>query len=999
MAEHCQRSVHLFVNMVGHCQYLMYVDVNPTPAPSHYIGFDLRNLPVRVATLRKFSLDYTLLNIIGTGYRIYANTATDEQMMASNVDLKTSVASQVQFAELCGLMEKIEKTRGNDNKKRVLRGFVDKWREFHTKIHKDDTSETEDSFYPAMRLLLPALEKERIAYGIKEHTFAKLLIEVLCLGKDSPEANQLLHFKAPKNARNDVVDFASNAYYVLKPRCPDKGSLTIEEVNKDLDAIAANNVNKSGKDLVRKHLMRLVTSLSAVEQKWLIRMVMKELKMGLSQASVLSVYHPDAEELYNVNNNLEKVCRELRDPETRGHEIGVKVFSPFTPMLGERASPDKVEKLMDNKTYFIETKYDGERVLLHKKGGDYKYFSRSGNEYTQTFGESIFEGTLTPYIGNCFKPDVEQCILDGEMLGFHADTKTFGTKGEQFDIKSKDVLERTGYQPCIQVFDILLLNDRVLTNTALKDRLPLLEDVFTPIEGHIIRSVYKPATSNQECADALNEAIDNKEEGIMVKLADSVYKPNTRKGGWFKIKPEYIGGLMDELDVLIVGGYFGVGHRGGLMSHFLCAVAVSDDEVGDEEKKPTLFYSFCKVGSGYSKKQLKDFNLKLAEHWKIFDKKKPPPHLELASGFKEKPDAWLPPDKSFILQIKAAEIIESDRFKTGCTLRFPRVEMIREDKPWYQCMTTVELQDLREKSGGKLAGSRFELAEGEEPAKKKRRVAPRAARPTLMNQFQGADVSNITQVSQVLQGKEFCIVNGPSSCPKQELEKRVVELGGLIVQHPDTTTLCVIVEKTNVRVKNLITKNKYDVVRAEWLLRVLDAGSWIKWSPSDMIHITQATQKVLDKDFDEFGDSYTLSTSEDQLRTVFDAMSNIARVEAEEVAELEEEYFPDESPYGLFRTCRVYMDSNIVIGDPTTPIPNCPLDLLQQEIRFFGANLSPTLDETVSHVLVHTRDTSRVETMKELRRRRRRKFHIVTENWVRACMEEGCICSEKEHEF
>ncbi|KAK3794568.1 hypothetical protein RRG08_003717 [Elysia crispata] len=897
---------------------------------------------------------------------------------ASNV----SVASEVKFAELCGLLEKIEKTHGNDKKKHVLKGFVDKWREFHAEIHKDDGEEIEDSFYPAMRLLLPALEKERVAYGIKEHTFAKLLIEVLCLGKDSPDANQLLHFKAPKNARADVVDFASNAYHVLKRRCPQRGSLTIEEVNSDLDAIAANNVSKAGKDIVRKRLLRLVTSLSAIEQKWLIRMVMKELKMGLSQTSVLSVYHPDAEELYNVNNNLEKVCRLLRDPKTRGHEIGITVFSPFTPMLGERASPDKIEKLMDNKPYFIETKYDGERVLLHKKGDKYKYFSRSGNEYTQSFGSNIFEGTLTQYIGNCFKPHVEECILDGEMLGFHVDTKTFGTKGEQFDIKSKDVLDRTGYQPCVQVFDILLLNGRVLTNTALKDRLPILEDAFTPIDGRIIRSVYKRASSNQDCADALNEAIDNKEEGIMVKLTDSVYKPNTRKGGWFKIKPEYIGGLMDELDVLIVGGYFGVGHRGGLVSHFLCAVAVSDNDDSDEEKKPTLFYSFCKVGSGYSKKQLQDFNTQLAEHWKVFDKKKPPSHLELASGFKEKPDLWLPPDKSCVLQIKAAEIIESDRFKTGCTLRFPRVEMIRNDKPWYQCMTTRELQDLREKSGGKLAGSRFELGEGDEPAKKKRRAAPRAVRPTLMNQFQAADVSNITQVSRVLQGKEFCIMNGPLTLSKQELEKRVVELGGLIVQNPDTTTLCVIAEKVNVRVNNLIKKNKYDIVRAEWLVRVLDAAAWIKWSPSDMIHITQTTQQVFDKDFDEYGDSYTLNTSEDKLRTVFEAMSNIPEIHQDQIAEIEEEYFPDESPYGLFRTCRIYMDSNIVIGDPKSPIPNCPLDLLQQEIRFFGAHLSPTLDPDVSHVLVHTRDISRVGTMKELRRSRRQKFHIVTEDWL-----------------
>lgn len=47
-------------------------------------------------------------------------------------------------------------------------------------------------------------------------------------------------------------------------------------------------------------------------------------------------------------------------------------------------------------------------------------------------------------------------------------------------------------------------------------------------------------------------------------------------------------------------------------------------------------------------------------------------------------------------QIKAAEIIQSERFKVGFTLRFPRVEMIREDKPWHQCMTTSDIEDLRQ---------------------------------------------------------------------------------------------------------------------------------------------------------------------------------------------------------------------------------------------------------------------------------------------------------------
>ena len=57
--------------------------------------------------------------------------------------------------------------------------------------------------------------------------------------------------------------------------------------------------------------------------------------------------------------------------------------------------------------------------------------------------------------------------------------------------------------------------------------------------------------------DALNDAIDKREEGIMVKHPLSIYKPDKRGEGWLKIKPEYVSGLMDELDVLIGGGLLG----------------------------------------------------------------------------------------------------------------------------------------------------------------------------------------------------------------------------------------------------------------------------------------------------------------------------------------------------------------------------------------------------------------------------------------------------------
>lgn len=53
--------------------------------------------------------------------------------------------------------------------------------------------------------------------------------------------------------------------------------------------------------------MHMLRKMSAQEQKWLIRIIMKELKMGLSQQSVFSVFHQDAEDLFNVKMSLEKV--------------------------------------------------------------------------------------------------------------------------------------------------------------------------------------------------------------------------------------------------------------------------------------------------------------------------------------------------------------------------------------------------------------------------------------------------------------------------------------------------------------------------------------------------------------------------------------------------------------------------------------------------------------------------------------------------------------------
>jgi DNA ligase-4 len=48
----------------------------------------------------------------------------------------------------------------------------------------------------------------------------------------------------------------------------------------------------------------------------------------------------------------------------------------------------------------------------------------------------------------------------------------------------------------------------------------------------------KEVTTGHQVMDELNLAIDSRLEGIVLKDPTSVYKPNTRKGGWYKIKPD-----------------------------------------------------------------------------------------------------------------------------------------------------------------------------------------------------------------------------------------------------------------------------------------------------------------------------------------------------------------------------------------------------------------------------------------------------------------------------
>lgn len=155
--------------------------------------------------------------------------------------------------------------------------------------------------FPLMRLMLPHLDSARKNYDMKEKLLAQLYVSMLGLASDQEDAKAMLQYKKPSSlaGRTDGTtgDFPERAFMVLEHRCPTKeklGShrLTIADINKSLTALA----DADKKDAKLSVLRQLHLGTTALEQKWLLRIILKHMGMGMKENFLFKKYHPDAQE-------------------------------------------------------------------------------------------------------------------------------------------------------------------------------------------------------------------------------------------------------------------------------------------------------------------------------------------------------------------------------------------------------------------------------------------------------------------------------------------------------------------------------------------------------------------------------------------------------------------------------------------------------------------------------------------------------------------------------
>jgi len=397
-----------------------------------------------------------------------------------------------------------------------------------------------------------------------------------------------------------------------------------------------------------------------VEVKFIVRILGGEMRIGLVEGlveeSIAKAFSKTLNEVRSANlvtGDIGEVSILAR--HDRLGEAKLSLFQPTNFMLAESA-PDAAElyKKIGEAPALSEYKYDGVRAQLHFSGGSVKIYSRNLEEITRYFPEIV--GAAQSELSGSL-------ILDGEIVPFQ-DGRPLSFQALQRRLR-KEIASTDDAPVKYFAFDILYKEEPVILEPISK-RATLLQDLN--LKGVLVNSQKKIVSSPQEIKAMFEESKALGYEGLVVKNAESPYKPGKRGKSWIKLKSE-----LDTLDVVIVAAEYGHGKRAGVISDYTFAVKDRDElkVVG-------------KAYSGLTDMEILDMT-ELLKQITIQD---------FGYRMSVKPQV--------VLEVAFDAIQKSSLHDSGFALRFPRIKRIRTDKSPDQIDTIEKVQEIYERQKAKL---------------------------------------------------------------------------------------------------------------------------------------------------------------------------------------------------------------------------------------------------------------------------------------------------------
>ena len=428
-----------------------------------------------------------------------------------------------------------------------------------------------------------------------------------------------------------------------------------------------------GKGTVDKKISlitELLTSASPVESLYIVRTLIGDLRIGIKESTIRDAmlnaffegrkeFDEKIQDAINKTNDLAEVFDIVKKRKIGElSKLKVEIGKPIKVMLAQKAKTIKEGFEIVGKPAALEYKYDGFRLLIHKKGNDVALFTRRLENVTKQFPEVV------DYIKKYVKGD--SFILDSEAVGFDSKTKEYKPfQSISQRIKRKYDIEKIQNELPVElnIFDILFYNGKSLLEESFAKRSKLVREIVKNQPYKIISSK-QIITDDEKKAEAFyKQALKDNQEGVMMKNLDAPYDPGKRVGNMIKIKPEE-----RDFDLVITGGEYGTGKRSGWISSFILSCRSGDK-----------FLEIGKVGTGFKEK--KDEGVSFEE---LTEKIKPLITEEKGKEVKIKP--------KIVVAVTYQEIQKSPTYSSGFALRFPRFTALRPDKPLSEITSLKEVE-------------------------------------------------------------------------------------------------------------------------------------------------------------------------------------------------------------------------------------------------------------------------------------------------------------------
>ncbi|MBI4895026.1 MAG: ATP-dependent DNA ligase [Candidatus Aenigmarchaeota archaeon] len=525
----------------------------------------------------------------------------------------------MKYLELVEIYEKLEATTKKLEKRDILADFYKKCGKdlYKAVLLSMGTVVTGEQDLGVAREMLKRIVIK--SYGVSEGDFAKKFKETGDLGLSAE------HFSRNKKQKSFM-----------------KKELTLDHVFDNIHKLT-EVIGKGSQERKVDLIVELLSHSSPEEARYIVRTVTGDMRIGVSfgivRDAIAKGFDKDPKEVessWNVSGNFGKVAEMAREGKLKSD---LEVFTPVRVMLADRAG-DLREALETFEKPFIQTKYDGLRLQLHRDGTKVKLFSRRLDDITNQFPE------IVKWANECIK--AKSCIIEAEVIAIDENGRPRPFQFLSRRVQRKYDIDRISKEIPVQAnfFDLLFVNGDSWIDKPFRERWEKLIKIIDVKKGKFILADSLETKDYKEAEKFYRAALAFGEEGVIVKNSEAKYQSGRRVGYWLKVKE-----ILEPLDLVVVGGTWGEGKRAKWIGSLLLAAKSGDEYV-----------ETGRMASGLTEDQMEELTKKL----KSFIV------LEQGNEIKIKP--------KLVIEVGYEEIQKSPTYPSGYALRFPKLLRIRDEK-------------------------------------------------------------------------------------------------------------------------------------------------------------------------------------------------------------------------------------------------------------------------------------------------------------------------------